>query len=65
MDVMVDIRGQERKMKSLINKIRRTKSKPTIYSALNSHKWATKVEMHRLIAGKPDLKIKEIPKPKA
>jgi hypothetical protein len=52
-------------MESLIDKKRRTKSRPTIHSVLNSHKWATKVEMHRLIAGKPDLKIKEAPKPKA
>ncbi len=52
-------------MESLIHKKRRTKSRPTIYGVLNSHKWATKVEMHRLIGGKSDLKIKEAPKPKA
>jgi hypothetical protein len=52
-------------MESLTDKKRRTKSRPLIYSVLNSHKWATKMEMHRLIGGKPDLKIKEVPKPKA
>jgi hypothetical protein len=52
-------------MESLINNKRRNKSWPTIYGTLNSHKWTSKVEMHRLIAGKPDLKIKQAPKPKA
>jgi len=29
---------------------------------LDSHKWATKMEIIRLISGKPDLKIKAISK---
>jgi len=27
----------------------------------NSHKWANKMEVHRILSGKPDLEIKETP----
>ena len=52
-------------MKKLINNKKIIKSKPAIYNALDSHKWATKMEIHRLMSGKPDLKIKALPKPTA
>jgi hypothetical protein len=34
------------------------KSRMTINPVLDSHKWATKMEIMRLISGKPELKIK-------
>jgi len=39
--------------------IRKTKSKvkAPIFSELNVHNWATKMETQHLIAGKPDLKL--------
>jgi len=45
-----------------IDKKRAIKSKPTTYHGLDSHKWATKMEIQRLLSGKPDLKIKVAPK---
>jgi len=50
-------------MDKLINTKRTTKSKPVIHNAPDSHKWATKMEIHRLMSGKPDLKIKAASKP--
>jgi len=38
------------------------KSKPPAYDGLDSHKWDTKMEVQRLLSGKPDLEIiKEAP----
>jgi len=31
------------------------------YGGLDSHKWPTKMEIQRLLCGKPDLKIKAMP----
>jgi hypothetical protein len=45
-------------MKKLNDKKRTTKSTMTINPVLDSHKWATKMEIMRLISGKPELKIK-------
>lgn len=45
-------------MKKLNNKKRTIKPTMTINPVLDSHKWATKMEIIRLITGKPDLKIK-------
>ncbi len=47
-------------MKKLNNKKRIIKSQMTINPLLDSHKWATKMEIIRLISSKPDLKIKAI-----
>ena len=38
------------------------KSKPPVYNWLDSHKWATKMEIRRLFSGKPDLIIQADPK---
>jgi len=48
-------------MNRLINNKRAIKSKPPIYHGVDSHKWATKIEIQRLLSGKPDLKIKCTP----
>jgi hypothetical protein len=45
------------------DKKRLPKPKPSQYSALDSHVWKTKMEIVRLISGKPDLKPKTLPKP--
>jgi len=37
-------------------------SKLLVYNGLDSHKWATKMEIKRLLSGKPDLRIKAAPK---
>jgi len=34
------------------------KSRPQASSGLDSHKWATKMELRRLLSGKPELRIK-------
>jgi hypothetical protein len=47
-------------MKKLSDKKRPIKSEMTINPMLDSHKWATKMEIIRLISGKPELKIKAI-----
>jgi len=49
-------------MKTSIDKKRATTWRPATYSRIDCHKWATKMEMHRLLSGKPDLKIKEAEK---
>jgi hypothetical protein len=33
------------------------KPRPAMYNGLDSHKWQTKIEIVRLISGKPDLRI--------
>ncbi len=45
-----------------IDSKRAIKPKPAIYHGLDSHKWATKMEIQRLLSGKPDLKIKFTPR---
>lgn len=52
-------------MLKLINRKRMTKFKLAIHNAPDPHKWATKMEIHHLMSGKPDLKIKALPKPAA
>lgn|GEM_PF-3678732 len=37
------------------------KSNLPMYHGLDSHKWATKMEIQRLLSGKPELKIKATP----
>jgi len=41
------------------------RGKPVIRNGLDSHKWATKMEMQRHLSGKSDLKIKSISEPPA
>jgi len=38
------------------------KSGLSSYYVLNAHKWATKMEVRRLLSGKPDLVLKADPK---
>jgi len=45
-------------MKKSNTKKRTIKPTLTINPVLDSHKWATKMEIIRIISGKPDLKIK-------
>jgi len=35
---------------------------PAINKGPDSHKWETKMEIIRIFSGKPDLKLKQIPK---
>jgi len=44
-------------MKKRIYKKKTVKSKPPVGNQLDSHKWATKIEIRRLLSGKPDLII--------
>jgi hypothetical protein len=44
-------------MKRSTNKKRAFKSRPAAYRELNGHKWATKMEIKRLLGGKRDLKL--------
>jgi len=50
-------------MKRAIHEKRAIKFKPAICKELDCHKWASKMEIRRLLSGKPDLKIKVISKP--
>jgi hypothetical protein len=59
--LIVDNKGTRCGMKKLIDSKRAIKSKPTTYHGLDSHEWATKMEIQRLLSGKPDLKIKLTP----
>jgi len=43
-------------MKKLIKKIRLIKFKHRIDNQLDCHSWATKMEIQRLLSGKPDIK---------
>lgn len=45
------------------DKKRLPKPKPAQYSSLDSHVWKTKMEIARLISGKPELKPKTLPRP--
>lgn len=60
---MVDIKKEERcKIKKTSNSNKTIKSKPSLYYGLNAHKWATKMEVRRLLSENPDLKLKANPK---
>jgi hypothetical protein len=56
MAVRVDKRGRVQ-MKKPVDKKKTVKSKPPVCNWLDSHKWATKMEIRRLFSGKPDLII--------
>jgi hypothetical protein len=45
------------KMKKWLTRKNKNKVKAPIFSELNAHNWATKMETQHLIAGKPDLKL--------
>ena len=45
------------------DKKRNIQQTPAINKGPDSHKWETKMEIMRLFSGKPDLKLKHIPKP--
>lgn len=49
-------------MKKTGDSNKKMKPKPSLYYGLNAHKWATKMEVRRLLSGKPDLELKEAPK---
>ena len=44
-------------MKKLFYKRTKIKYRPKIHSQLDSHKWASKMEIRCLLSGKPDLKL--------
>jgi hypothetical protein len=44
-------------MKKLSNNKRLIKFKHRIDNQINCHDWATKMEIHRLMSGKPDTKL--------
>jgi hypothetical protein len=46
-------------MKRSKDKRRTTKPRSSIGSELDAYKWATKMEIRRLLSGKPDLTLKE------
>ncbi len=48
-------------MKKTSDSNKAIKSKPSLYYGLNAHKWATKMEVRRLLSGKPDLELKADP----
>ena len=47
------------KVKRLSNKKTTKGHKFPTHNGLDAHAWATKMEMRRLVEGKPDLKLKE------
>jgi len=49
-------------MKGFVHTNRTNRSRPSVYNQLDTHRWATKIEIHRILSGKPDLKIKDEPK---
>jgi hypothetical protein len=49
-------------MRGLVHTKGTNRSKPSIYNELDTHKWATKMEIQHLIGGKRDLKLSESPK---
>ncbi|MHC4646478.1 MAG: hypothetical protein ACYTBJ_13335 [Planctomycetota bacterium] len=44
-------------MKWLFGKKRTNRSRAPVFNKLDTHKWSSKMEMHRLIAGKPELRL--------
>jgi hypothetical protein len=49
-------------MRRLINKKRTIEHSAAIRDVLDTHQWPAKMEIHRLLSGKPDLKIKAVVK---
>ena len=47
-------------MKRPTDKTRRIKRKRIVHRQPDSHNWATKMEIHCLLSGKPDLKLKAV-----
>ncbi len=58
---MVDKNEEQYKMKKTGNSNKTIKSRLSVYYGLNAHKWATKMEVRRLLSGKPDLELKADP----
>jgi hypothetical protein len=50
---------ERRKMKRLFGTKKANKPKPSLYSELDVHNWSTKMEVHNLLTGKPDLELKD------
>jgi len=48
-------------MKKTGNSNKTIKSRLSVYYGLNAHKWATKMEVRRLLSGKPDIELKADP----
>jgi hypothetical protein len=48
---------EECEMKKLVKKKRLIKFKHRVDNEIDCHNWATKMEIHRLISGKPDIKV--------
>jgi len=48
-------------MKDSTKHKRTDKSISVIYNGIDSHKWASKIEIQHLISSKPDLKVVEKP----
>lgn len=59
--IMVDKNEEQYKMKKTGNSNKTIKSRLSVYYGLNAHKWATKMEVRRLLSGKPDLELKADP----
>ncbi|MFZ2145732.1 MAG: hypothetical protein WAV28_00815 [Sedimentisphaerales bacterium] len=59
---MVDKKEERCKMKKTGDSNKKIKSRPSLYYGLNAHKWDTKMEVRRLLSGKPELEL--IPAPK-
>jgi hypothetical protein len=55
-------KGELYKMKKTGNSNKTIKSRLLVFYGLNAHKWATKMEVRRLLSGKPDLELKADPK---
>jgi hypothetical protein len=47
----------ECEMKKLVKKKRLIKFKHRVDNEIDCHSWATKMEVHRLMSGKPDIKV--------
>jgi len=60
--IIIDKEEERCKMKRLQHSKKTSRSKRLVYGGLDSHKWATKMEIRRLLSGKPDLRIKVEPK---
>jgi len=50
-------RPEERKMKKMSKKKRLIRFKHRVDNEIDCHDWATKMEIHRLMSGKPDIKV--------
>jgi hypothetical protein len=52
----IEMRRKERKMKWLLGRKQTDRSPAPIFSEVDTHKWASKIELQRLIGGKAELK---------